>query len=234
MQVQFQLPPVDPERFPPVECCRTPHCDGKVVLRQTVPKRLVDTEWVEVDVLRYLCTRCGHFRVYPTGVSREPTSKRIKTLAVLLYLLGLSYGEVSTVLFYLCPYRTEGENAAWYDWTERKAPLSKTAVYHAVRAAGERVQSLRAKVVGPATWRWDALLNGRLRIERDGDLLLIVGVRIGPEPEVLLTSYSEVAADAEQAASLIAWVEAIAAVAGAKVLVWYEIEGRGRGEIPYR
>jgi hypothetical protein len=37
-------------------------------------------------------------RVYPKGVSQAQTSDRVKGLAVMLYLLGLSYGAVSLAL----------------------------------------------------------------------------------------------------------------------------------------
>jgi transposase-like protein len=48
---------------------------------------------------RYKCLRCGRtFRVYPEGVTRAQTSKRVKGLAVMLYLLGLSYRVVALAL----------------------------------------------------------------------------------------------------------------------------------------
>jgi transposase-like protein len=45
-----------------------------------------------VPAHRYRCLRCKRtFRVYPQGVTHAQTSQRVKGLAVLLYLLGLSY-----------------------------------------------------------------------------------------------------------------------------------------------
>ena len=63
------------------------------------PPDVKDTVYEVVLAQRYECLRCGRtFRVYPCGVSRAQTSKRLKGLAVMLYLLGLSYGAVSLVL----------------------------------------------------------------------------------------------------------------------------------------
>ena len=43
--------------------------------------------------------RYGHvFRVYPKGVNRKQISKRVNGMAVMMYLLGLSYGAVEIVL----------------------------------------------------------------------------------------------------------------------------------------
>ncbi|MGC9083924.1 MAG: hypothetical protein ACP5ME_12200 [Anaerolineae bacterium] len=66
-----------------------------------------DTHFSEVQAYRYRCLRCGRtFRVYPAGVSREHFSQRVKGLAVVLSLLGLSYGAVSLLLEALRPWST--------------------------------------------------------------------------------------------------------------------------------
>ena len=41
--------------------------------------------------------RCT-FRVYPKGVNKKQTSMRVQGMAVMLYILGLSYGAVELVL----------------------------------------------------------------------------------------------------------------------------------------
>lgn len=59
-------------------------------------KALRDTVYQEVQAHRYQCLKCGRtFRVYSQGVSSAQTSQRVKGLAVMLYLLGLSYGATS-------------------------------------------------------------------------------------------------------------------------------------------
>ena len=227
MQAQFLLPRVDPHSFPPVERCRTPHCGGKVVLRQTVWKSLVDTQRRAVRIRRYFCWRCRKtFRVYPTGVSRAPTSERMKALAVLLYLLGLSYDQVSRVLFCLHSvpkdYRTKSEIASWYHRTSKR-PLSKTAVYYAVQAAGEGVRRLRATVLYPDHGEpVHAFMDGRLCIEWAGGPSLTASPTASPETEVVLTS--DLVPYSREAAPLIMWMRDIAALVGAEVLVFNDIE----------
>ena len=89
----------------------------------------------EVVAHRYQCPRCGRtFRVYPVGVSHDQTSARLKGMAVLLYVLGMSYGAVALALAAL------------------GCPLSKVAVYNAVQAAGAPVAGLRREAVRTG-WR---------------------------------------------------------------------------------
>jgi hypothetical protein len=80
--------------------CPSPNCSGEVFcLHQSVIKPLRDSIHSRVRAYRYHCLRCGRtFRVYPKGVSRTQTYLPLKGLAVLLYLLGLSYGAVSLTL----------------------------------------------------------------------------------------------------------------------------------------
>jgi len=101
-----------------------------------VSKAVRDTVQREVTARRYECLRCGQtFRVYPLGITADQTSLRLKGLAVLFYIMGLSYGAVALVLIAL------------------GHPLSKTAVYNAVQAAGEKVKRLRRDEVPPGRHR---------------------------------------------------------------------------------
>jgi hypothetical protein len=85
-------------------------------------KALRDTVHHQVQVHRYRCLKCKRtFRVYPAGVTHAHSSDRVKGLAVLLYLLGLSYGAVSLAL--------ESLGVA----------LSKTQVYETVQAVAARI-----------------------------------------------------------------------------------------------
>jgi len=95
-----------------------------------VRKALRDTVHRQVEVHRYRCLKCGRtFRVYPPGVSHAQSSDRVKGLAVLLYLLGLSYGAVSLALESL------------------GVPLCKTEVYETVQAVAARVPGLKREQV---------------------------------------------------------------------------------------
>jgi len=91
--------------------CAYAGCGGrKFHLRQEVAKPLRDTVYHEVQVHRYQCLKCQRtFRVDPEGTTSAQTSQRVKGLAVMLYLLGLSYGAASLALealgVYLCKSR---------------------------------------------------------------------------------------------------------------------------------
>jgi hypothetical protein len=69
---------------------------GSFTFERQVRKSLRDTVYHEVLVHRYRCLKCKRtFWVYPEGTTPAQTSQRVKGLAVLLYLLGLSYGATS-------------------------------------------------------------------------------------------------------------------------------------------
>ena len=70
----------------------------------------------------------GHtFRVYPQGVNSKQISKRVLGLAIMLYLLGLSYGAVEIVLASLA------------------IGIGKSSVYRAVQAAAEKVPGMKQR-----------------------------------------------------------------------------------------
>ena len=108
MRLRIVLPKVNPEAITIPTRCADASCGGrKFHLRQEVAKPLRDTVYHEVQVHRYQCLKCKRtFRVYPEGTTRAQTSQRVKGLAVMLYLLGLSYGAPSLALealgVYLC------------------------------------------------------------------------------------------------------------------------------------
>jgi transposase-like protein len=94
--------------------------------------QIVDAQHPEVTAWRYECRKCGHvFRVYPKGVSRKQISKRVNGMAVMLYVLGLSYGAVEIVLSSL------------------GMGIGKTSVYRVVQAVAKQVPGLkREKLLG--------------------------------------------------------------------------------------
>lgn len=131
MRLHLLLPKVDPKAIPVPLKCAYPDCPSKQVrLHQPVSKALRDTVHQQVEVHRYRCLTCGRtFRVYPPGVSQAQSSDRVKGLAVMLYLLGLSYGAVSLALESLGVSR------------------SKTEVYETVQAVAARVPGLKREQV---------------------------------------------------------------------------------------
>jgi len=97
MRLQLILPVVKPKEFKPPERCANPKCKREHFIPfQEVRKNLRDTVYEQVTAWRYRCTSCGcTFRVYPAGVQAAHVSQRLKGMAVMLYLLGLSYGAVA-------------------------------------------------------------------------------------------------------------------------------------------
>jgi transposase-like protein len=131
MRLRIVLPNVNPKAIAVPSTCPYARCGGrKFHVRQEVAKPLRDTVYQEVQVPRYQCLRCKRtFRVYPEGTTRAQTSQRVKGLAVMLYLLGLSYGAVSLAL--------DGLGIS----------LCKSRVYDAVQEAAKRVPGLKREQV---------------------------------------------------------------------------------------
>ena len=62
-------------------------------------KNILDAEYKKVTARIYQCLRCRQtFLVYPRGVLNGQMSQRMKGIAVMLYILGLSYGAVSIMM----------------------------------------------------------------------------------------------------------------------------------------
>src|SRR5260370_40138654 len=131
MRLRIVLPKVNAQAITVPTRCADAGCGGrKFHLRQEVRKPLRDTVYQEVQVPRYQCLKCKRaFRVYPEGTTRAQTSQRVKGLAVMLYLLGLSYGAVSLAL--------EGLGIS----------LCKSRVYDAVQEAAKRLPGLKREQV---------------------------------------------------------------------------------------
>lgn len=205
MRLSLILPPVHPEHYPAVAVCPHAGCGGQHFQHwQRVPKPLRDTQLSEVVAVRYRCVRCGRtFRVYPRGVSHDQTSARLKGVAVMFYVLGMSYGAASTALGAL----------GW--------PLSKVAVYYAVQEAGAAVVGLRREAVARGGGRI-AALGADLTSVRCAGQWLTVGVSVDT---VLGTVLSLDLLPNGEAATLTAWVQDLASVLGAEVLVSDDADG---------
>ena len=127
MRLNLILPKVEPTQFEFPKKCRRKGCPGMRFLpRQEVSKKIVDAQHPEVTAWRCECRKCGHvFRVYPKGVSQKQISKRVNGMAVMLYVLGLSYGAVEIVLNSL------------------GMGIGKTSVFRVVQAVAEQVPGLK-------------------------------------------------------------------------------------------
>ena len=131
MRLELILPRGNAMEFEKLLVCPHQDCQGRhFEHHQEVDKPLKDTKYRAVSAHRYRCLRCRRtFRVYPLGVTRAQTSQRVKGLAVMLYLLGLSYGATSLALEALGVY------------------MSKSSVYEAVQAAAEKVPGMKRREV---------------------------------------------------------------------------------------
>ncbi len=205
MRWKVVLPPVQPEVYPEPSGCPAAGCGGRhVQLWQTVPKPIRDTVLTQVVAKRYRCLRCGRtFRVYPVGVGPDHTSARLKGVAVMFYVLGMSYGAVATALAAL------------------GVPLSKVAVYNAVQAAGAAVPGLRREAVGRGGGRVVGL-GADLTSVRCQGRWLTVGVSVDAVTGLALTV--DLLPNGE-AATLSAWVGGLAAAVDAEVLVTDDADG---------
>jgi transposase-like protein len=133
MRLNLILPKVEPATFEYPKKCPRKGCPGmRFVPRQEVSKKIVNAQHPEVTAWRCECRKCGHvFRVYPKGVSQKQISKRVNGMAVMLYILGLSYGAVEIVMNSL------------------GMGIGKTSVFRAVQAVAEQVPGLkREKLLG--------------------------------------------------------------------------------------
>jgi hypothetical protein len=129
MRLNLLLPEVKPDQFTMPKQCARKGCKGKRFYpRQEVEKAIVDAKYKVVSVWRFECAHCGcTFRVYPQGVGHQHMSHRVIGLAVMLYVLGLSYGAVKIVLEAL------------------GVGIGKTSVYRAVQAAAEKVPGMKQR-----------------------------------------------------------------------------------------
>ena len=198
MRLQLLLPRVVVTEFElPTECpygkCHGRHFEP----HQEVTKPVRDTMYETVPARRYRCLRCQRtFRVYPQGITHDHTSQRVKGLAVMLYLLGLSYGAVSLAL--------EGLGVI----------MSKTSVYVAVQAAAAKVAGMKRREVF-ADIRTPALGSDVTSVKCKGEWLLL-GLTVDDMIGLVLTMDRLSAEDAD---ALCDWLAPIAEAVAAKWLI---------------
>jgi len=206
MRLKLLLPKVEPDVFEEPVVCPYGCGSKRFHLRQEVGKPVRDTVYAAVTARRYDCLRCRRtFRVYPLGINDDQTSARLKGLAVLFYIMGLSYGAVALVL-----------EALGY-------PLRKTAVYYAVQAAGEKVAGLRREEVRISTARTlVAALGADLTSVKCKGEWLTVGVTTDAIQGTTLTI--DILENGETP-TLQAWVQQVAEAVHAEVLVSDDADG---------
>lgn len=133
MRIRVELPQVKPNEYDMPEVCPYEGCGGVYFKRHGVqgePKPIRDLTYERVMSYRWKCLRCGKtFRVYPRGVSEAQQSDRMKATTVLLYVLGLSYGGVTDVIWAL------------------GSSVGKTTVYNNVQEAGQAARGRRRRAV---------------------------------------------------------------------------------------
>ena len=134
--------------------------------------------------------------MYPRGVSRDHTSQRVKGLAVMLYLLGLSYGAVSLALEALGVY------------------LCKSRVYDAVQAVAARVPGMRREAVFDGL-RTPALGSDVTTVRCNGQWLAL-GLCVDDTNGLVLSVDGLTGEDAD---TLEAWLKPIVAAVGAELLI---------------
>ena len=198
MRLKLILPVVNPERYEEPQRCADGKCSGKRFLPwQVVRKNVRDSEYEAVSARRYKCLRCGRtFRVYPQGVLAGQVSQRLKGMAVMLYLLGLSYGAVELMLEALGVF------------------LSKSSVYRSVQEAAEAVPGMKRTEILTG-YRTPALGADLTGVKCKGKWLSL-GVSVDPLSGFVL-SIDQLSG--EDAQTLQEWIEPIAEEVGARTLV---------------
>jgi transposase-like protein len=118
--VVLKLPDVKSEAEGRPERC--PSCKGETFQRWGGQwRRIRDPQVRYVLVYRYRCCRCQHtFRHYPSGVDPAQQSQRLRKLAALMWVMGLSYRGIAALL---PVFGLEiGRMSAWRDeqaWAEQ-------------------------------------------------------------------------------------------------------------------
>ena len=204
MRLRIVLPKVNPDVIKVPTRCASAGCSGrKFHLRQAVAKPLRDTVYQEVQVHRYQCLKCKRtFRVYPEGTTPAQTSQRVKGVAIMLYLLGVSSGATSLALEALGVY------------------LCKSRVYDAVQEAAQRVPGLKREQVFAGV-RTPAVGGDLTSVKCKGEWLPL-GITVDPISGLALTIAQ---LPAEDIKTLKDWIEPIAKRVGATVLLTDDADG---------
>jgi transposase-like protein len=132
--VTLQLPDVkDCQEKRPNRC---PYCTGETFQRWGgAGKRVIDPHLGEVLVYRYRCCRCRRtFRHYPAGIDRAQQTARMRALAAIGWIFGMSYRSSSKYLsgFGIVLSRM----SIWRDVQQRGEQLEREQQWKPVRVLG--------------------------------------------------------------------------------------------------
>jgi transposase-like protein len=132
--VILQVPEVKAKREERPSKCR--YCSGETFQRWgKVIKPVRDSQLRRVEVYRYWCCRCHRtFRYYPEGVDKADQTQRMRTLAALFWMFGLSYRSLEIVLG---AFQVDlSRMSAWRDVQERAEELFRQRKWGKVRVLG--------------------------------------------------------------------------------------------------
>lgn len=131
--VVLKLPEVKIESGRPSRC---PSCKGETFQRWGQQlKKVRDPQIKEVIVSRYRCCKCHHtFRQYPEGVDQAQQTQRLRRLAGLSWVLGLSFRGIAGV--FTAFGVGIGRMTAWRDEQEWAKQLKKRQMNKTVRVLG--------------------------------------------------------------------------------------------------
>jgi len=117
----------------PKEC---PYCAGETFQRWgKVRKPVRDNRYRSVGVYRYRCCHCKRsFRHYPQGVDQADQTERMRKLAVLLWVLGMSLRGVATALSAFGVQLSH--MSVWRDLQEQADQLERRRHWQGVRVLG--------------------------------------------------------------------------------------------------
>ena len=204
MRLNLLLPDVKTDEFSRPKKCPRAGCAGmRFYPRQIAQKKIVDTQYKEVCAWRYECAKCGGtFRVYPKGVNKKQISMRIQGMAVMLYILGLSYGAVELVLVSL------------------GVGIGKTSVYRAVQSAAEKVPGMKQKNL--LTGYKTKAVGADVTSVRCNGKWVQIGISVDAVNGIVISIDKLPGEDAEQ---LKTWLEPILDAVDADVLVTDDADG---------
>jgi len=132
--VVLQLPDVKRKSETRPEKCR--YCQGETFQRWgKVGKPVRDSRCRKVQVYRYRCCHCRRtFRYYPQGVDRADQTQRLRKLAVIYWVLGMSLRGVGMALG---PFGVKlSHMSVWRDLQEQANLLEKQRHWKPVRVLG--------------------------------------------------------------------------------------------------
>ena len=130
----LQLPDVKRKaEIRPKEC---PQCAGETFQRWgKVRKPVRDNRYRSVGVYRYRCCHCWHtFRHYPEGVDRADQTERMRKLAALLWVMGMSLRGVGIALSAFGVKLSH--MSVWRDLQEQVNVLEQRRRWQGVRVLG--------------------------------------------------------------------------------------------------